>query len=498
MNQTDRLERDLTAWFVDTAVPRTPDYTVDILRQTARVRQRPRWTFPERWLPMSVITLARRTLQPIPWRTVGLVALLGLLIVVALAIYAGGRPRLPAPFGIARNGSLALEDQGDIVLLDPGSGSRRVVIGGPTIDSGPVFSRDGTRLAFFRDTAGRRSLWVSDADGRDLKELSTGPLVDLDGIEWAPDGLSIMLTAVADGVSSISIVPTDGGAARVLNVGMPAEGPRWRPSNGLEILFRGQTPAAPVPVGTEQWPAGYGLYAVRPDGSGLRSITPADGIQFDYLYFGWSPDGEEIAYQRDDPRTAALTDLRLYVVGADGGAPRQITTVDSVNVHWSPDGRHIAFWNMANGERLNVVPADGSAQPSGPARARPPSVSPGRRTARRCSTSPMAPARRSCSIPAAAHQRPFRGHRPASPTGSALRPDTGGVSSHSATKRFGAVSRRKPLRCCPGEGVRRNGLFCRATKASITSAAPTTLTLPTHDLEAGAARLLAQRPYCTG
>ena len=45
----------------------------------------------------------------------------------------------------------------------------------------------------------------------------------------------------------------------------------------------------------------------------------------------------------------------------------------------------------------------------------------------------------------------------------------------------------EPLRCCPGEGIRRNGRFCRASRASITSAAPTTLTLPTHDLVAGAA-----------
>ena len=50
-----------------------------------------------------------------------------------------------------------------------------------------------------------------------------------------------------------------------------------------------------------------------------------------------------------------------------------------------------------------------------------------------------------------------------------------------------AGSRRNRPRCCPGEGVRRNGHFCHAVRASITSAAPTTLTLPTHDLAAGAA-----------
>ena len=56
---------------------------------------------------------------------------------------------------------------------------------------------------------------------------------------------------------------------------------------------------------------------------------------------------------------------------------------------------------------------------------------------------------------------------------------------------------KEPPRCCPGEGVRRNGHFCHASRASITSAAPTTLTLPTHDLDAGAAWLTEQHRYPT-
>ena len=50
-------------------------------------------------------------------------------------------------------------------------------------------------------------------------------------------------------------------------------------------------------------------------------------------------------------------------------------------------------------------------------------------------------------------------------------------------------SPKEPLRCCPGEGaIRRGGTpSAIAPRASITSAAPTTLTLPTHDLDAGAA-----------
>ena len=81
-----------------------------------------------------------------------------------------------------------------------------------------------------------------------------------------------------------------------------------------------------------------------------------------------------------------------------------------------------------------------------------------------------------------------------------------GERTPGATRRFSgpravagkaeAGSRRNRPRCCPGEGVRRNGRFCHASRASITSAAPTTLTLPTHDLAAGAA-LTEQHRYPT-
>ena len=40
---------------------RRPDYRDDLIRRTARTRQRPAWTFIERWLPMSVITVAPRS-----------------------------------------------------------------------------------------------------------------------------------------------------------------------------------------------------------------------------------------------------------------------------------------------------------------------------------------------------------------------------------------------------------------------------------------------------
>ena len=149
MNGTDRLERELTAWFADTAAPQTPDWTADILAATSTVRQRPRWSFPTRWLPAAVVPrLPRLTRQPVPWRTIALLALLGLLLAAAVTLYVGSRPRLPAPFGPAANGLVAYEELGEIWTVDPITGAREKIVSLNGGNKAPPFlpRRDARRV----------------------------------------------------------------------------------------------------------------------------------------------------------------------------------------------------------------------------------------------------------------------------------------------------------------------------------------------------------------
>jgi hypothetical protein len=179
MNRIDHLERELTIWFAETAMTRVPDYTDDLIRQTADVRQRPSWSFPERWLPMSVMTLARRSLAPVPWRTVGALLVLALLIATAFAFYIGSRSKAPPPFGIADNGLVAYSVNGDIMTVDPATGIRTTLVTGPTTDAFPVFSPDGRRVASERDALGRTNLAVADLAGGEPRVLTKTPV---DGI----------------------------------------------------------------------------------------------------------------------------------------------------------------------------------------------------------------------------------------------------------------------------------------------------------------------------
>ena len=62
MTAFDRFETRLPELMTELADPGYPDYVTDMLRQTARTRQRPAWSAPERWLPVSAFA---RTFQPV-------------------------------------------------------------------------------------------------------------------------------------------------------------------------------------------------------------------------------------------------------------------------------------------------------------------------------------------------------------------------------------------------------------------------------------------------
>ena len=96
MTTPTRIERSLPTILGDLAAGPTPDYIDDVLATTARKRQRPGWTFPERWIPMAEVS-SRTTFAPrLPWRTLAVALLIALLIAGAVASSAhvrrGSRP----------------------------------------------------------------------------------------------------------------------------------------------------------------------------------------------------------------------------------------------------------------------------------------------------------------------------------------------------------------------------------------------------------------------
>ena len=157
MTTPTRLERDLPPILGDLAMGPTPDYLDDVFAQTGRMRQRPAWTFPERWLPMADITSRQAFAPRVPLRAIGVALVILALLVAGTVVFVGSRqPKLPPPFGPAGNGLIAFDRPATSYPSTRRPATTRVLVGGPETDSSPVYSLDGTKLAFQRIAACRR------------------------------------------------------------------------------------------------------------------------------------------------------------------------------------------------------------------------------------------------------------------------------------------------------------------------------------------------------
>lgn len=317
-----------------------------------------------------------------------------------------------------------------IAVVSISTGKRTRLTHGSTIHSRPTWSPDGTRMAYFR--AGRRSgIFVLHLPSRRILRVSSMYLGEsADGLAWAPHGPRLLVTDSTNGRADV--VPLRG---RPTLVSKRARAATWSP-DGSRIAYRSgsndnelwvtrasgkdKRRLVRLPPGHRflghTWTADrrrivYGqfvddefvdndLYAMRPDGSGLRALThnsveetgpsfSPDGTQLAYacgtnlcvldlttgsrrrlasglLNYGhpsWSPDGSRLVFSRArrNPNNPDNPFGDLYVVAADGSG-LSVLTREAYGPAWSPDGRRIAFSRLHEfGENVHVLElADGS------------------------------------------------------------------------------------------------------------------------------------------
>jgi Tol biopolymer transport system component len=359
MTSERRFDQDLPDLLAQVAQAPAPEYRDFIVQRTARVRQRPAWTFPERWLPMSAVTSRAAPAARFPVRIVAVVALLLIALIVGAVLFAGSQRRLPAPFGRAEAGQVAYAAAGDIYSADPVTGLKTAIVTGPETDLKPVWSPDGTRLVFERKVIGDNGngrLFVARDDGRGLVAITTTPQQDLASYEFSPNETEVVYAAGPANASEIWIAKVDGSGARRLDIGMSASEPWFRPPNGDEIVFSGNTGSG----------ATNGIFAVAVATGKVRTIVaPNDGPGAGLLAL--APDGSRVAGSVATDLTKANT-YRVMVSALDGSGttilPLPVGATFQDAPVWSNDSTRIALtrgYSTRNQEMtLAIVPADGS------------------------------------------------------------------------------------------------------------------------------------------
>lgn len=356
MTAPTRLERNLTGILDDLSAGPTPDYLDDLFVRTGRMRQRPPWTFPERWLPMTDITRSRAFAFAPPLRSIALALVVIALVAAAALAYVGTQRRVPAPFGPAANGLIVYDNGGDIYTGDPVTGAERLVVGGKDFDAEPGFSPDGTLIAFIRQSDSDVDLYTVRPDGSDLKRVTTSAIPSDSWVNWAPDSRHLGVVHLENGHKRFDVLGFDGTSPRRLAGDMEIDSFTYRPPLAQEILLRAVVDGH------------LGLFAMDADGTNIRPLITTSRPPDNPLDFGgatYSADGTRIFYQSwTPPGFQPEGCCNLWVMDADGSNPHVFVN-DAAN-RWegqaavSPDGQWVAFWRVVDTSQVSIIRADGS------------------------------------------------------------------------------------------------------------------------------------------
>ncbi|MFF0010592.1 cell wall-binding repeat-containing protein [Streptomyces sp. NPDC005374] len=121
-------------------------------------------------------------------------------------------------------------DNGGIYVYDPSAKTVKRVL---TNAEQPAYSPDGTKLAFVRkDTDGKLQIFTANADGTDVKQITTGPGYAVNP-SWSPTGTRIVFDAHTTGdsadVHTTAYVDLAGGEVTAVPGTPQGSNPSWQP-----------------------------------------------------------------------------------------------------------------------------------------------------------------------------------------------------------------------------------------------------------------------------
>lgn len=194
-------------------------------------------------------------------------------------------------------------------------------------DFDPAWSKDGTRLAFVSNRGGDYDIYVMDADGNNVRQVTDAPGLDTNPT-WSPDGKQITYVHETSASLEIFTISAEGGTPlQLTNNDVVDIQPDWSP-DGQSIAFTSN-------VKGDQW----AILAMSPSGGDVTILISGE------MYASspaWSSDGSTLAYL-SDPDQRDQPELRLLTPSSGEDVTLLLARAPLASLDWAPDGSGVVF-----------------------------------------------------------------------------------------------------------------------------------------------------------
>lgn len=196
----------------------------------------------------------------------------------------------------------------------------------------------GARLALVGTRTGKKELFLADADGLGLRQLTRDNTVSLNP-SWSPDGKQLVYTSFLKGFPDVFLIElASGSRRRVASFSGLNTGAAIAP-NGRDVALILSKDGNPE------------LYVMSLEGgTPVRLTTTRQAAEASP---SWSPDGNRIVYVSDQAGQP-----QLFVLNRSGGQPRRLTTRGSQNVAPDWGKNNLITYASLFGGRWNICVAD--------------------------------------------------------------------------------------------------------------------------------------------
>ncbi len=206
----------------------------------------------------------------------------------------------------------------DLDMIELATGKRWTLISLPGLNITPVFSPDGSRLAFATSQDGNSEIYLLNLQAKSFERLTAHPSADLSP-SWSPTGREMAFASDRGGGPQIYLMSADGSNVRRLTFdGDYNAAPAWSP--------RGDWIAYVCRTDDKQ----YKLCLITPDGRRRVQITNGRGVDDSPA---WSPDGRHLVFSSTGEGKS-----HIYMLNSDGRDMERLTSggTHHSSPSWSP------------------------------------------------------------------------------------------------------------------------------------------------------------------